>query len=55
MSTSKDISGHKICPLGAKLISSIRKFHFSSSANHLLLKLCTLAVSAVHIYMPAVR
>ena len=32
MSTSKDISGHKICPLGVKLISSIRKFHFSSSA-----------------------
>ena len=31
MSTSKDISGHKMCPLGVKLISSIRKFHFSSS------------------------
>ena len=28
MSTSKDISGHKMCPLGVKLISSIRKFHF---------------------------
>ena len=33
MSTSKDISGHKMCPLGVKLISSIRKFHFSSSAE----------------------
>ena len=32
MSTSKDISGHKMCPLGIKLVSSIRKFHFSSSA-----------------------
>ena len=31
MSTSKDKSGHKMCPLGVKLISSIRKFHFSSS------------------------
>ena len=32
MSTSKDISGHKMCPLGVKFVSSIRKFHFSSSA-----------------------
>ena len=34
MSTSTDISGHKICPPDVKLISSIRKFHFSSSLDH---------------------
>ena len=35
MSTSKDMSGHKMCPLDVKLISSIRKFHFSSSESFL--------------------
>ena len=40
MSTSKDISGHKMCPLGVKLISSIRKFHFSSSECCCFFSLC---------------
>ena len=33
MSANKDISGYKMCPLDVRLIFSIRKFQFSSSAS----------------------